>query len=83
MNDFEFERGREAGLKWGERLERERIIKLLVPIRQRNQGKGFEEEIVADTLGEVIALIKGENTDKAIVHTSTDNAITDTQGENK
>lgn len=42
-------------------VERERIIKLLVPIRQRKQGKGFEEEIVADTLGEVIALIKGDN----------------------
>lgn len=45
----------------GAAFEQERIIKLLVPIRQRNQGKGYEEEIIADLLGEVIALIKGEN----------------------
>ena len=40
--------------------ERERIIELLTPIRQRFMGKGLEEEIVADTLGDVINLIKGE-----------------------
>jgi hypothetical protein len=27
--NFEFESGRQAGIEWGERLERERIIKLL------------------------------------------------------
>jgi len=43
-------------------VERDKeIIALLTPIRQRFMGKGFEEEIVADTLGQVIALIKGEN----------------------
>ena len=30
-----------------------------------------------------IALIKGENTDKAEVHTSADNAVNDTEGKNK
>lgn len=29
MSEFAFERGREAGVKWGERFENERIIKLL------------------------------------------------------
>ena len=48
-------------LKIGARQEQERIIKLLTPIRQRFQGKGPEEEIVADTIFEVIELIKESN----------------------
>jgi hypothetical protein len=48
MSEFEFERGREAGVKWGERLERERIIKLLE-----------ESDSVCNEWA--IALIKGEN----------------------
>ena len=51
-----------SGIEYGQKVERERIIALLTPIRQRFMGKGLEEEIVADTLGEVIALIKGERT---------------------
>jgi len=33
MSEFEFERGREAGVKWGERLEQERIIALLEEVK--------------------------------------------------
>jgi len=66
--------------------ERDRIVKLLEDM-YHNKGedgnciytKHFPECCNCD----LIALIKGENTDKANVHTSADNAITDTQGENK
>ena len=54
MTDFEFERGREAGVKWGERFERERIIKLL---KTEFAGTHF----IARNADELIALIKGEN----------------------
>jgi hypothetical protein len=48
VSEFEFERGREAGVKWGERLEQERIIKLLK-----------DSDSVCNEWA--IALIKGEN----------------------
>jgi len=41
--------------------DREKLIKVLTPIRQRNMGKGLEEEIVADTLWQVIELLKRDN----------------------
>jgi hypothetical protein len=49
------------GFRAGQAAEKERLIKLLTPIRQRFQGKGPEEEIVADTLYDVIEIIKEEN----------------------
>jgi hypothetical protein len=54
MPEFNYERGREAGVKWGERLERERIIKLL-------EVTYDSEHFVGLNMHEVIALIKGEN----------------------
>ena len=56
----------------GSRTERERIIELI--------ETEWSEYPDVDSL---IALIKGENTDKAEVHTSADNAVNDTEGENK
>jgi hypothetical protein len=74
MNDFEFERGREAGVKWGERFERERIIQLLETNTPNNHGlttlimnwvvaEGDDPTVqdCADFAGEIVALIKGEN----------------------
>ncbi len=59
MSEFEFERGREAGVKWGERLERKRIIKLLQDVaftKAFGRSKDFNAKRAI-----LIALIKGEN----------------------
>ncbi len=60
----------------GEERERERIIKLLEGIYDYPQGWDYDNPIES-----VIALIKGENTEKAEVHTSADNTITKTHCE--
>ena len=70
------------GFELGQEAERERIIKLLEEEMERIRS--MDGYPATNALANIrAALIKGENTDKAIVHTSTDNAITDTQGENK
>ena len=63
--------------------ERSRIIKLLET--EHWFYRELEEKIHDPDCPtcQHIALIKGENTDKSTVHTSADNAITNTQGENK
>ncbi len=58
--------------------ERGRIIKLL-----ETEIANTPNTLFSEVLSGAIALIKAENTDKSTVHTSADNAITDTQGENK
>jgi hypothetical protein len=63
----------------GIREERERIIKLLREL----QTERSPMVTLPYAIEKAILLIKGENTDKSTVHTSADNAITDTQGENK
>jgi predicted nucleic acid-binding Zn ribbon protein len=59
MSEFEFERGREAGVKWGERFEQERIVKILEEERKRHKEEGLLTAAVY--LKDLIALIKGEN----------------------
>jgi hypothetical protein len=63
----------------GIREERERIIKLLREL----QTERSPMVTLPYAIEKAILLIKGENTDKSTVHTSADNAITNTQGENK
>ena len=65
----------------GSRTERERIIKLLDDECKISVPTDWHPNHC--TCQTFIALIKGENTDKSTVRTSADNAITDTQGENK
>jgi hypothetical protein len=65
----------------GIREERERIIKLLDDECKISVPTDWHPNHC--TCQAFIALIKAENTDKSTVHTSADNAITDTQGENK
>ena len=63
MSEFEFERGREAGVKWGERFEKERILGLIENVKCNHQ------QSIAATAGlpcscqrcQIVALIKGEN----------------------
>jgi len=62
-------------------IERERIIKLLDDECKISVPTDWHPNHC--TCQAFIALIKAENTDKSTVHTSADNAITDTQGENK
>jgi len=57
MNNFEFERGREAGVKWGERFERERIIKLL----QELQSERSPMVTLPYAIEKAILIIKGKN----------------------
>jgi hypothetical protein len=57
MPEFNYERGREAGVKWGERLERERIIKLL----EADCKDGIGDHLQGCSHEVAIALIKGEN----------------------
>ena len=59
MSKYEFERGREAGIKWGERMEQKRIVKLIEPEIAKHKEHGLEAS--ADYLTHLIALIKGEN----------------------
>jgi hypothetical protein len=49
MSEFEFERGREAGVKWGERLEQERILAIIK-----------DNILPIGDIDKVVALIKGE-----------------------
>jgi hypothetical protein len=53
-HEYEFERGREAGIKWGERMERERIIKLLVDLNAiRRDALGYWVAVNTDATGTV------------------------------
>ena len=65
MSEFEFERGREAGVKWGERLERERLIEMLIANKViRRDALGDMVFVNCDTMAvEYLSetLIKGEN----------------------
>jgi hypothetical protein len=60
-------------------VERERIIKLLREL----QTERSPMVTLPYAIEKAILLIKEENIDKAEVHTSADNAVNDTEGENK
>ena len=67
MSEFEFERGREAGVKWGERFEQERLIEMLIANKViRRDALGSLVFVNCDTLAvEYLpeAIIKGDNND--------------------
>jgi len=63
MSEFEFERGREAGVKWGERFEKERILELIENVKCSHQNSLL---VIAGSpcscqRCQILALIKGEN----------------------
>jgi hypothetical protein len=62
MSVFEFESGREAGIKWGERFERERIIKLLDNLHEEfGQTAHITNRSSVCKTCRAIERIKGEN----------------------